>query len=561
MRCRPFLLLSVLGVLMLPVACKRQDATPLRETYDESAGADARRIEADLRFLADDLLEGREAGTRGHELAALYVAQRFRAIGLHPAGENGGYYQTVPLLRATRLPDGNTLTVRRADATTALHVRDQFLPALNFNEADAHVEAPAVFVAQAVHAPELDHDDFAGLDLRGKIAVLFYGAPASFDADRRAFYSSLREKLAAVAARGAVGAVFVSTDADEAARPWHRWAEDWRQSGMRLLAPDGTGVDTFPQLRVVAYVSAASADILLAGDGRSAAQLFQAGREGRLRGFALPGTIELGARTAIERTRSRNVVARLPGGDEKLRAEHIVYSAHLDHLGVGAPVDGDAIYNGAIDNALGVSVMLESARQLAIQPVRPKRSMLFVAVTAEEKGLLGAEWFALHPTVPRASLVANLNLDMPVLLAPSRDLVPVGVEHSTLEAVLQRAAKDVGMDLSPDPRPEEQAFVRSDQYAFIRAGVPSVYLRSGVQGRGFGDDPVEAAREFMRTHYHEPGDDATQPIQYADAARLARLNARIGELIADDPQRPLWNAGDFFGQRFATPQRGAEASR
>ena len=543
--------LALLSALLCLAACT--PAPPPAEPFDERAGADARRIEADVRFLADDLLEGREAGTRGFDLAALYVAQRMRAIGVRPAGDARGYFQSVPLLRATRVEDGSTLVVARNGATTALRYRDQFLPSLNYNAPDSAVTAPAVFVGQAVHAPELKQDDFAGIDVRGKIAVLFAGAPERFDNDRRAFYSSTREKLAVLTARGAVGVVFVATDEDEARRPWTRSAENWNKPGMRLRGPDGGVVDGFPQLKVVASVNNASADVLLASEGRSSAQLFAQARAGTLRGFDLPGTITLSVRTAIAPATSRNVVGVLPGRGA-LAKEHVVFTAHLDHVGIGAPVNGDAIYNGALDNALGVAVMLEAAQRMATQAERLQRSIVILAVTAEEKGLLGAEWFAQNPTVARGSIVANVNMDMPVLLVPTRDVVPIGIEHSTLKGVVEQAAREVGLSLSPDPMPEETVFVRSDQYAFIRAGIPAVYLDGGVRSARFNRDASAPMRAFLKDHYHQPGDDANQPIQYADAARLARLNARIGTLIANTPERPTWNAGDFFGTKFAPPK-------
>ena len=550
---------TALLLACLLAACQRSVDTTPTETFDATASAGARRIEADVRFLADDLLEGRETGTRGHELAALYVAQRLRAIGLAPAGDDGSYYQRVPMLRATRVADGGRLVVTRNGATTALRFREQFLPALNYHGAKVAVAAQAVFVGQGVYAPTLGHDDFSGIDLRGKIAVLFAGAPAAFDIDRRAFHASSREKLRELSARGAIGAVFVDTDADEARTPWTRAMQGWDKSGMRLRAADGSGIDTFPQLRVVAHVSAAAADAVLAGDGRSAAQLFEAAEGGTLKPFALPGVIALGARTAITPVESRNVVARLAGSDAALAKQHVLFSAHLDHLGIGAPVDGDAIYNGALDNALGVAVMLEAARELAAMPVQPKRSLLFVALTAEEKGLLGAQWYARRPTVPRDSLVANINMDMPMLLTPTDDVVPVGLQHSSLQPLVQQAAKDIGVALSPDPFPEQSIFVRSDQYAFIRAGIPAVYLMAGTDASSSGDDANAAMQTFLRERYHQPGDDVSQSIQYADAARLGRLNARIGQLLGDAPQRPVWNAGDFFGTRFGRAAAPAPA--
>ena len=510
----------------------------------------AERIAADVRYLADDRMEGRETGTRGYDLAADYVARRYVDIGLQPGGDDGGYFQRVPLLKATIVDDGARFAVLRDGRTIELAFKKEFLPAADFNAPESSLEAPAVFVGQAVHAPELKQDDFAGLDLTGRIAVLFSGAPARFDNDRRAFYSSRREKLQAVVDRGAIGAVFVGTAEDEARSPWARSAENWRKPSMRMRGDDGKGIDTFPQLRAIAYVSAAAADALFAGGDQSAAMLFDAAKAGTLKGFELPGTLALATRTKIEPLESRNVVAKLPGSDPALAAEHVVYTAHLDHVGIGAPVKGDRIYNGALDNALGVSVMLEAARELQRAPTKPKRTLLFVALTAEEKGLLGAEWFAQRPPVPRESLVANINMDMPVMTAPSRDVVPIGIEHSTLKGVLEAAAKEIGVTLSPDPFPEEVVFVRSDQYAFVRAGIPAVYLDGGVVAVDEARDPKVALTWFLRNCYHQPCDDASLPIQYADAARLARLNARIGQLVGDAAERPRWNEGDFFGGKF-----------
>jgi Zn-dependent M28 family amino/carboxypeptidase len=562
-------LATVLLSPMLMIGCERETpaapaaaSTPAQpppvDTSKDIAPVDtegAQRIRKDVEYLADDKLEGREAGTRGYDLAAEYVAKRFAEIGLKPAGENGGFFQTVPLLKATREAEGASLIVKRNGREIELRVRDQFLPVLNFNAAEHALEAPAVFVGQGVYAPELGHDDFAGLDLKGKIAVVFPGAPARFDHDRRAFYSSFREKSSALVQRGAVGVINVVTPEDEAQSPWARTAANWQKAGMRLRGEDGKGIATFPELRAVASVSVTAADLIFADGPHTAAELFAAARDGKLKGFPLPGTIALAGRTRIEAVQSRNVVAILPGSDAALAAEHLVYSAHLDHVGIGAPVvdeqgRSDTIYNGALDNALGVAIMLEAATQLSKQTPRPKRSSLFVAVTAEEKGLLGAEWFATHPTVPAASLIANINMDMPVLLAPSKDVVPVGVEHSTLKTVLDSAAQEIGLGLSPDPFPEDVIFVRSDQYAFIRAGIPAVYLTGGMVSADGQRDPKMALRKFLRDHYHQPSDEASLPIAYGDASRMARLNARIGRIVGDAAQRPAWNKGDFFGERF-----------
>jgi len=508
------------------------------------------RIEADVRVLADDGMEGRLTGSAGYDLASRHVAARFEAMGLEPAGDDGQWFQRVPLTRAIVVRDGARLDITRNGRTLRLRFGEQFLPLPNFNAADGTVTAPAVFVGQAIDAPELGHDDFRGVDLRGRIAVVFGGAPDTFPPTQRAHYSASRSKAEAVAARGAVGLLMVNTAADEAGQPWARIADRWNQPSMRLRGTGGAAVDGFPQLRASALVAATAADLVFADGPRTAAELFDAARAGTLAPFALPGRMTLANRTRIDRLESRNVLARLPGRDPALAGQSIVHTAHLDHIGIGPAVDGDTLYNGAIDNALGVAIMLEAARELREAEQAPGRSVVFAALTGEEQGLLGATWLARYPTAAVGRAVANINIDMPVLTAPTRDVVAIGVEHSTLKSAVDRAAAEIGVEVSPDPFPEEVAFVRSDQYAFVRAGVPAIYLDAGVAPANDNQDPKVAATWFLRNCYHRPCDQVDLPIQYADAARLAQMSAAISRVIGNDADAPRWNAGDFFGSRF-----------
>ena len=559
----PVRLLATGLLLVLPLAgCARKStetAPVVAPSPAPGESAAAARIAADVRALSADGMQGRLTGSVGYHRAAQFVADRFRALGLQPAGDAGSWFQRVPLLASTRLAEGARLVVVRRDRDIALRVRDQFLPMPGFAREAAAVRAPAVFVGQGVDAPDLRHDDFAGLDLTGRIAVLFGGAPARFDADRRAFHASLHEKLRALAAHGAVGAVFVDTPAQEASAPWAQAAAAFDRPDMRLRGEDGRALDDVPQLQVVARVSFAAADLLFDGSGHTAAELAQAVEQERQRGFVLPVTLDLAARSRIEPLDSRNVLARLPGRDAALAAQQVLYTAHLDHLGVAAQGDGDRVFHGALDNALGLAIVLEAARTLHAQPA-PRRTLLFAALTGEEQGLLGAQWLARHPPgAPVGTLVADLNLDMPMLLAPSRDAVAIGGAHSDLGELAKRAGDAVGVPLSPDPVPEEAVFVRSDQYAFVRAGVPALMLDGGVvpaaSSAGRKADattmPLLAQRAFLRDCYHRPCDDARQPIQYEDAARLARLAARLGTDVANAAVAPRWTAGDFFGARFA----------
>ncbi|ODS64321.1 MAG: hypothetical protein ABS41_03255 [Arenimonas sp. SCN 70-307] len=510
-----------------------------------------RRIEADVAFLADDLLEGRAAGTRGYDLAALYVANRFRALGLQPAGDAGSYFQTVPLLEGRRQREGAAFVVRRAGGDITFAFQDDFLPGINFNAGTHAVTAPLVFVGQAVHAPELGHDDFAGVDVAGKIAVYFSGAPSTFPNTQRAFHASGRQKMEALAARGAVGAVSLGNPVDEAKYPWARGARNWQMPGMRLLDEEGAPIDAYPGIRATASLGVHAARQLFEGAPMDADEVFARRESGTLKAFDLPGQATLSGSTALSRLESSNVVGLLPGSDPALAAEHVVFTAHLDHVGVGAEVDGDGIYNGAFDNALGTAVMLEAANELLAGPA-PRRSMLFVSVTAEERGLLGAEYFATRPTVA-GPLVANINMDMPVFLADVTDVVPIGVEHSTLEADVQAAAAGLGIGLTADPKPEEVVFVRSDQYAFVRQGIPAVYLDAGIKARSPDVDALALYEDFLTGHYHQPSDEASLPIHYPSATRLAKLNAAIGRRVGDAEARPKWKDGDFFGRTFGQP--------
>lgn len=516
----------------------------------ETTADGARRIQADVTFLADDLLEGRAAGTRGYELAALYVASRYQALGLLPAGDSGSYFQAVPLLEGRRQREGGVFTLQREGGNLTFSFQDEFLPGINFNAASHALEAPLVFVGQAVHAPELGHDDFAGIDMHGKIAVYFSGAPAKFPNTQRAYHASGNQKLAQLSERGAVGAISIGNPIDEAKSPWARGAANWDRPGMRLVDKEGMPMDAFPKLRATASLSVAAARRLMEGAPMTADEIFARRETGTLQPFDLPGLATLKGASTLARVDSRNVIGKLPGSDTTLGSEHIAYTAHLDHIGIGAKINGDGIYNGALDNALGVAAMMEAARELSADATPPRRSLLFIAVTAEERGLLGAEYFAAHPTVPAKSLVANINMDMPVLLTPVSDVVPIGVEHSSLQTDVAAAAQQLGVGLSADPKPEEVVFVRSGQYPFVRKGIPAIYLTGGIKATTPGVDASALVSDFLKNHYHQPSDDLSRPIDYPSAATLARLNALIGRRVGNADAKPRWKEGDFFGRTF-----------
>jgi peptidase M28-like protein len=536
------------AVLAAATALALAGAGPSASLYtaEVKAGLDAIRpaaLESHLRFLADDTLEGRGAGTRGYDLAAHYVAAQFQRIGLEPAGEAGDWYQSVPLRRATLVPTLCGVTLIRGATRQELGLGRDFVMSADTYRKSSDVTADVVFVGYGVTAPELGYDDFAGVDARGKVVAVLSGAPPVFQTTLRAHYSNGRVKDANLAAHGALGVLTIRTPVDERRATWDRVARQTRSPTMRWLGSDGVPDGVAPAIQCSATLHRAVAEELFRGAERSLDEVFAAGEQGKLRGFRLPLKARLRRASRHESAPSPNVAGLLRGSDPAPAAEVVVLSAHLDHLGIGEPVLGDSIYNGAFDNATGVASLIEVAAALARGP-RPRRSILFLAVTAEEKGLEGSSYFAQHPTIPIQRIVADLNLDMYVMVGPLRDLVAHGAEHSTLATVVNQAAARLGLKVVADRSPEDVIFVRSDQYSFVRRGVPALYVVGGS-----GEEGVAARQRWMQTRYHLPQDDLSQPLDLDSLARYARLHYLMATLVANQPARPAWNPGDFFGTK------------
>jgi Zn-dependent M28 family amino/carboxypeptidase len=514
----------------------------------------ARRAEAHTTFLADDLLEGRGTGTRGYALAARYVATQFARIGLQPAGGNGSYEQVLTLRETVDDLEAGRLILRSGGRDDALAAVEDTLVRTPAGEEAAEVTAPAVFVGFAVQAPELGYDDLGSTDLSGKIAVVLSGAPPSFPADQRAHYSNAQEKLAALVSRGAIGVITIVTPRDEARYPWPFFVAQGRFPRMRLVDAAGTIVDGFPQLRAAATVKRAAADRLFAPTGRSAADVFAASDRGEPQSFDLDLEVALSARATVRTVKSANVLGLLPGTDLTLASEPVVITAHLDHIGIGPAVDGDTIYNGAMDNAIGTGLLLAVAEALAGEPGL-RRPVLFAALTAEEKGLLGAEHLARNPPADVRRFAANVNIDMPLFMSAVRDVIAWGAEHSTLGDVVAKAAQEANFTVSPDPLPDEVIFVRSDQYPFVRTGVPAVYICPGQRFMDPNVDGAEAWNTFLKQRYHKPSDDLAQPIDWPSVGAFAELTLAIARRVANDPKPPAWNENNFFGERFDRDRR------
>ena len=511
-----------------------------------------------MEFLSDDLLEGRAAGSRGYNIAAAYVATTFGRLGLEPAGGDGSFFQHYQLIESTLKPGTGEVAINRDGASKPLAFERDFMMGGSYLNERAEVTAPVSFVGFGITASELDHDDYRDVDVSGRIVAMFGGAPESFPPNQRAYYSSTREKMRNAVARGAVGVLYVYTSDFLERNPWDRVVSSYAFPGMRWVAQDGTVQGSFPEIRAAALLSPSGFASLLDGTGRTPAEVESQAQANEVGELEVPGTVTIRRESIHRSLTDKNVAALLPGSDATLASEVVVITGHLDHIGIGPEVDGDTIYNGYYDNTAGIAIMLEVARVLATSPQRPARSILFLAVGAEEKGLLGSDYFAQSPSIGDRSLVANVNLDMPLFIYPLADVVAYGSQHSSLEAPTAAAAEAVGLTLAPDPMPEEVIFVRSDQYSLVRRGVPAVYLSAGFTSSDPDIDGAAAFRAFLSTTYHQPGDASGLAFDDLSARRFTAMNYLLVRAIADAPAAPTWNEGDFFGEKFGAGQHPSE---
>jgi hypothetical protein len=552
--------MGVLSAILALLAISATGGSTPAPPAGSAAGLAAVRpgaISAGTRFLSSDLLEGRGTGTRGHAVAASWVATQMQALGLEPAAPDGRYEQVVPL-RAWRVdPDASSIVLHGpALAPTALLRGVDFVTLSNGEHADVELDGALAFVGYAVSAPEFGYDDLKGVDLTGKIAVVLWGAPSSdrpnfFPPAPRAAHADRLGKMRRLAARGAAGVLFVYTPEAEESLPFEDFVRNARAEGMGWVegARLGDAVDGLPA-RAVLSVRGLERVAVAAGVPGGARAILEKAEANRLAAQAWPLKARIRSAAELRSASSANVLGLLRGSDPGRAGETVVVLAHADGLGVGEPVGSDAVYNGAMDNAIGVAVLLEVARAFVSLPVRPARSVLFAVVTGEEQGLVGSSFLASHPVVDATGIVAVLNVDGAPTAFPFEDAVARGAEHSTLARPVGQAAEALGIPLSPDPAPRSGAFVRSDQWSFVRQGVPSLFVTPGWQG--LDEQELERRRAWIRERYHTPRDEWDPAWRWEDAARFARLQFLTAYLVAADPARPAWNAGDFF-ERFARP--------
>ena len=502
------------------------------------AQAPAARWWEHVSFLADDRMKGRETGSPEHREAAEYIARQFKEAGLKPGGTDG-YLQSVPFRSRKIVEDKSSLALVRGGTASPVVLGDEATFSMRIEHAP-RVEAPLVFAGYGLQVPEAKHDDLAGLDLKGKVVLLLTGGPSSIPGPLLAHYQNTR--WAYLKQAGAIGVISIQNPKGQDI-PWERSKLARFLPSMAIADP---ALDETSGQQLAVTVNPATAEKFFEGTGHTFKELLALSNAGQvLPRFVVPTSIRATVAVDTQSLSSDNVIGILPGTDPVLKNEYVVVSAHLDHLGVGT-MAGDAIYNGAMDNASGVATLIEAAAAAAAKNGF-KRSVIFAAVTAEEKGLLGSRYYANRPTVPPSSLVANLNTDMFLPLFPLRSLVVQGLEESDLAGDLRSMARPLGIEVYSDPEPERNAFTRSDQYSFIRTGVPSLSLKVGFTK---GSPEHEMVKRWRTERYHSPSDDLAQPIDRQAAEDFNRVYVAVAEAIANRPTRPAWNSDSFF-KRFA----------
>jgi hypothetical protein len=518
---------------------------------DASAGIRPEAVSAHIRFLADDLLEGRAPGERGFEIAAAYVASQLQGMGLEPAGTNGSWFQPVTF-RGARVGEARLeVGTPGGEAKALLRERD-YVARAQMGTGTSDVTAPVVYVGHGIVAPEYQWDDLAGVDLKGKWALVLVGAPLGTTPDffppiPSAVYGSTRAKLERLIARGVAGVLFVQTPAREQVVSFTQVVSHAERGSMSMVEDGRVPVrEQLPQ----ATLSIPGADALLAAAGRNerVATLVSAADRREHPHFELGTRVRLRTDAAMRTVHTANVLGLWRGTPGSPAAgETVVYTAHLDHLGIGKPEAGDAIYNGASDNAAGVANVLEIARAFTRLVQRPRRAVLFAFVTGEEEGLLGSEWLVAHPPVPRDALVADVNCDSGLPVFMFHEVFALGADQSTLQQDAERAAAALELTLGPDPDPKQASAVRSDQYSFLRLGIPAAATKAGLKGASEQDRAAAAA--YTKAHYHRAADHWEPDRDHGPAAAMARFQFLFGLSAAQRTDRPRLLPGSFFQPR------------
>ncbi len=520
------------ALLLIIVACTAQAA----EHFDGKTWWDT------VKEISDDKYEGRDTGSKGEHQAQEFMVGRLKALGVEPAGSNG-YFQSVKLRTVVIDEPHCTLSLVRDGQVQALTLGEEAYFSTRFPLAPK-VDASLVFVGYGLNIPETNYDDFAGLDLKNKVAVVLTGSPADVPSALSAHYQSRAERWKALKAAGAVGVILIQNPAS-VDLPWARSSLNRNHPSMDLVGPE---FDETSGSKLAVTFNPAHADLLLQGSGHTFAELAALAKDRQpLPHFPLKVSLSATTATHSQDIESTNIVARIRGSDPKLRDEYVVLSAHIDHVGIGEPINGDRIYNGAMDNGSGSALLLDIARSLKETHTALKRSLLLVWVTGEEKGLLGSKYFAQHPTVAPKSMVADINTDMFLPIVPLKILTVYGLAESDLGDRVKQVGDQLNLQIQPDPLPLLNVFIRSDQYNFVRHGVPSLMIDVGAAP---GSPEAAIIKTWRSERYHAPSDDANQPVNLATAAGYEEVIRALAIEVANDPKRPQWKQDSFF-RRYA----------
>ncbi|CAM4415610.1 M28 family metallopeptidase [Corallococcus exiguus] len=503
-----------------------------------------------VEVLASDAMEGRDTGSKGYATAAGYVSKELASLGVKPMLKTG-FLQPMAL-QSRRLIESKSSVALVKDGKTLPLVQGEDVVLSSRQGDNGTVDAPLVFVGYGLSIPELGHDDYAGLDLKGKVVVMLQGGPGNIPGPVKSHFSSWAERLKVLKAAGAVGVVYLQNP-KLLELPWERVVGSNKNPTVVFADPS---LNDSRGLKVTVVANVTQSQKWLEGAPHTYEELVAlANADKPLPKFDLPLRLKAKLAFDVKPLKSMNVVGVMPGTDPVLAKEYVVLSAHLDHVGVGEPVKGDRIYNGAMDNASGVAAVLEVARQLHDQQEKPKRSVVFALVTGEEKGLLGSKYFASRPPVPITSIVADFNLDMFMPHWPFTSVVAHGKDESSLAVPLAEVAAKLDVQVLADPEPDRNLFVRSDQYSFIREGVPALFFKFGYTPDS---EEQKVFKQWLTERYHAPSDDLSQqPVDHEGAARFITFLTALTNAVADAPGRPYWNDDSFF-RRFAKPAPEAD---
>jgi len=518
--------------LFFAAACPGQQTAP-------ASHFDGNSWWAHVKFLADDSLEGRNTGSEGLRKAQVYAVEQLQKAGLEPAGANG-FYQPVRFTQFQVDESKSSLALVANGQTKPLSFADDAYIQSRATRTSVKLTAPLVFVGYGLKIPEKNLDELARLDLKGKTVVHLAGSPADIPTALASHYQTAGERWKSLRAAGAIGIINIPNPASMDI-PWSRISVNRNQPTMDLA--DSEFFETAGQQLGVTF-NPASAEKLFEGSGHTFAEIAALGKDRKpLPHFALAVSLKAEAAIQTASVESANIVAKLPGSDPALKNEFVVLSAHIDHVGIGAPINGDRIYNGAMDDGSGSALVLDMAANLKAHPEAAKRSILFLLVTAEEKGLLGSKYFAAHPTVPTKSIVADVNVDMFLPIVPLKILKIEGIEESDLGSRASAIAQSMGFKPIADPEPLRNAFIRSDQYSFIKKGVPAVKVDVGFE---LGTPEQKIFKDWLTNRYHAPSDDVNQPVDLQTAAGYEEFTRRLLLETANNPARPQWKTDSFF---------------